>query len=379
MVPMLVRTTVLVVVVLALVGGSRIPIGAAAASGEFPEADRAALTAIIEKGMTEKRLPGLNVGIWIPGRGTLVQPFGTGDLETGAPMAIGDHVRIASITKSFTATAILQLVDEDKLRLDDPLAQFIEGIPNGERITIRHLLNMTSGIYDFPADPQFMADITADPLMAFGPDDVIAILRRNKPNFEPGAEVVYCDTNYILLGVILEQVSGRKAAEIITEDFIAPLKLTGTSFPDTPAMPEPYAHGYYAGEDARGPFEDFTISNPNLPWTAGAMIATLEDLRVWAKVLATGSELSPATQQERLTFKPFTTGNEGASYGLGILNYSGFLGPYGMIFGYTTAIFHLPEADATFVISGNQSTNFSMAATEIFLELARQLYPERFE
>ena len=130
---------------------------------------------------------------------------------------------------------------------------------------------------------------------------------------------------------------------------------------------------------SKGPFEDFTVSNPNLPWTAGAMISTLEDLRVWAKVLATGSELSPATQRERLTFRPFTTGNEGASYGLGILNYSGFLGHYGMIFGYTTAIFHLPEADATFVISGNQSTNFSMAATEIFLDLARHLYPERFE
>ena len=357
----------------------RSPIGAAAASEEFPDADRTALTAIIEKGMIDKRLPGLNVGIWIPGRGTLVRALGEGNLETGAPMDIADHVRIASITKTFTATAILQLVDQGKLSLDDTLARFIDGIPNGERITIRNLLNMTSGIYDFPADPQFMEAITADPLMAFGPDDVIAILRRNQPNFEPGAEVVYCDTNYILLGVILEAVSGRKAAEIITHDFIEPLRLKGTSFPDTPAMPEPYAHGYYAGEDARGPFEDFTVSNPNLPWTAGAMISTLEDLRVWAKVLATGTELSPATQRERLTFRPFTTGNEGASYGLGILNYSGFLGHYGMIFGYTTAIFYLPEADATFVISGNQSTNFSMAATEIFLELAQYLYPERFK
>lgn len=353
--------------------------GGSAAEEAFPESDRSALTAIVDKAMADKRLPGLSVGIWIPGRGTLVQSFGKGDLETGAPMAIADHVRIASVTKTFTATAILQLVDQGRLGLDDTLAKFIEGIPNGDRITIRNLLGMTSGIYDFPADPQFMEDITADPLMEFGAHDVIAILRHNEPSFEPGAEVVYCDTNYILLGVILERVSGRKAADIITEDFITPLRLAGTSFPDTPAMPEPYAHGYYAGEDAKGPFEDFTVSNPNLPWTAGAMISTLEDLRVWVKVLATGTELSPETQRERLTFRPFTTGNEGASYGLGILNYSGFLGHYGMIFGYTTAIFHLPETDATFVILGNQSTNFSMAATEIFLDLARHLYPARFE
>ena len=161
--------------------------------------------------MAEKRLPGVNVGIWIPGRGTWVRSFGKADLATGAPMEIADHLRIASVTKTFTATAILQLVDAGKLSLDDTLSTFIEGIPNGDRITIRNLLGMTSGIYDFPADEQFMKDIAADPLMAFSADDVIAILRRNKPNFEPGAEVVYCDTNFIVLGVILEKVSGRQA------------------------------------------------------------------------------------------------------------------------------------------------------------------------
>jgi len=325
------------------------------------------------------RLPGLNVGIWIPGRGTFVRSFGKADLETGAPMEIADHVRIASVTKTFTATAILQLVDAGKLSLDDTLSSFIEGIPNGDRITIRNLLSMTSGLYDFPADEQFLKEITADPLMAFKPDDVIAILRRNKPNFEPGAEVVYCDTNFFVLGVILEKVSGRAAAEIITNDLIAPLKLAHTSFPQTPDVPEPFAHGYYAGEDARGPFEDFTRQNPDLPWTAGAMISTLDDLRVWVKAIASGARLSPETQRERLTFRPFTTGNEGASYGLGILNYSGFLGHYGMIFGYTTAAYYLPEADATFVVWANQSTNSSTAATEIFLELAKYLYPERFK
>jgi D-alanyl-D-alanine carboxypeptidase len=365
--------------VLALLAGCFGYPSTAGASEEFPEADQKALTEIVETAMADMRLPGLNVGIWIPGRGTFVRSFGKADLETGAPMEIADHVRIASVTKTFTATAILQLVDAGKLSLDDTLSSFIEGIPNGDRITIRNLLSMTSGLYDFPADEQFLKEITADPLMAFKPDDVIAILRRNKPNFEPGAEVVYCDTNFFVLGVILEKVSGRAAAEIITNDLIAPLKLAHTSFPQTPDVPEPFAHGYYAGEDARGPFEDFTRQNPDLPWTAGAMISTLDDLRVWVKAIASGARLSPETQRERLTFRPFTTGNEGASYGLGILNYSGFLGHYGMIFGYTTAAYYLPEADATFVVWANQSTNSSTAATEIFLELAKYLYPERFK
>ena len=353
-------------------------LAAAGASEEFPAADQKALTEIVEKGMAAERQPGLNVGIWIPGRGTWVRSFGKADLATGAPMAIGDHVRIASVTKTFTATAILQLVDAGKLSLDDKLARYIDGIPNGERITVRNLLGMTSGIYDFPLDRKFMEEIAKNPLMSFSPDDVIAILRRNQPAFAPGEKVVYCDTNFILLGVILEKASGRAAAEVIEKDILDPLKLDHTSFPDTPAMPDPFAHGYYAGEDAKGPLEDFTRSNPNLPWTAGAMISTLEDLRIWAKVLATGSLLSPATQAERLAFQPFTE-MKNASYELGILNFSGFIGHYGMIFGYTTAVFYLPEADATFVLEGNQSTNSSMATTEIFLQFAKYLYPDKFK
>ena len=348
----------------------------AAAEG-FPAADQAALTAIVEQAMVGKRLPGVAVGVWIPGRGTWARAFGTGDLATGAPMDVADHVRIASVTKTFTATAILQLVNEGKLGLDDTLERFIPGIPNGERITVRDLLAMTSGIYDFTVDEQFLSDITADPLMAFTADDVIAILKRNEPDFAPGEKVVYCDTNFILLGVILEKVSGRDAADLIREDFIAPLKLTGTSFPDTPDMPAPFAHGYYAGEDAKGPLEDFTRSNPDLPWTAGAMISTLDDLRVWAKAIGTGALISPALQRERTTFRPFTD-NPSASYGLGLLGIAGFVGHWGMIFGYTTAMYYLPEEDATIVVWGNQSTNGSTAATEIFVEIARYLYPDRF-
>jgi len=335
------------------------------------------LTDIVKKGMIEQRQPGLIVGIWVPDRGTFVHAFGTADLATGEPMRQGDHMRIASVTKTFTATAILQLVDQGKLSLADPLAKFIDGIPNGEKITIRNMLDMSSGIFDFTIDQTFMDKVNADPLMDFSPDDVIEILRRNKADFAPGEKVIYCDTNFILLGVILEKVSGENAITYIMENVVAPATLTHTTFPASPDMPAPYAHGYYGGEDAKGPLEDFTRSNPELPWTAGAMVSTLEDLRIWAKVLATGTLLTPALQAERLTFHQFTNMKR-ASYGLGILNFSGFVGHYGMIFGYTTAMFYLPESDATIVVLGNQSSNAGLAATEIFLELAKYLYPERF-
>src|SRR5262245_96312 len=126
-----------------------VSLASAAIAQDFPEPDQQALTAIVEKGMVDQRQPGLIVGIWAPGRGTLVRAFGKGDLKTDVAMALDDHMRIASVTKTFTATAILKLVDAGKLKLDDTLGQFITGIPNGDRITIRNMLDMTSGIFDF--------------------------------------------------------------------------------------------------------------------------------------------------------------------------------------------------------------------------------------
>ena len=245
----------------------------------FPPDQEAAIVKIVEDGMAAQRQPGLNVGIWIPGRGEFVRAFGVGDIATKTPMAVNDHIRIASITKTFVAVTTLRLVDQGKLKLDDSLATWIEGIPNGDRITIRQLLGMRSGIFDFTSDEKFLADFTADPLMAFSPEDVVAIVKRHEPDFVPGEKVSYCDTNYIFLGMIIEKVTGRPVEDVIRDEIIVPLKLAETSFPTTPAMPEPYARGYYAGEDGKGEIRDYTATNPAVAWTAGAMISTLGDLK----------------------------------------------------------------------------------------------------
>jgi D-alanyl-D-alanine carboxypeptidase len=352
---------------------------AALARDEFSSAEQSALTAIVEKGMTEQRQPGVIAGIWIPGRGSWTAAFGKADIEADRPMDQADHVRIASITKTFVATAILQLVDRGKLSLDDKLAAYVEGIQNGEKITLRQLLGMTSGIYDFTGDRQFLKDFAANPLMPFGPQDVVAIVRRHVPEFAPGAKVAYCDTNYVFLGVVLEKVAGKPVAQVIEEQIFTPLKLRGTSFPATAMMPSPFARGYYAGEDGKGELKDYTSTDPNVAWAAGAMISTLDDLHVWAKVFATGALLKPETHIEQLRFG--TVGDSGGlniGYGLGIAKFGDFIGHNGAILGYTTAMLYLPDADAIFVIEGNQSSNFSNAATEILFALAMQLFPERF-
>ena len=135
-------------------------------------------------------------------------------------------------------TRMRELFDA-QLNLDDKLAAYVDGIPNGEKITLRQLLGMTSGIYDFTGDQQFGKDFAANPLMPFGPQDVVAIVKRHVPEFVPGAKVAYCDTNYVLLGVVLEKAAGKSAAQVIEEQILTPLKLRDTSFPATAMMPVP--------------------------------------------------------------------------------------------------------------------------------------------
>jgi D-alanyl-D-alanine carboxypeptidase len=351
----------------------------ALAAENFSAEEEAAIVKIVEDGMSAQRQPGLVVGISIPGRGEFSRAFGVGDTTTKTPMKRDDHIRIASITKTFVAVAALRLVDQSKLKLDDTLATWIEGIPNGDKITIRELLGMRSGIFDFTSDPKFLADFTADPLMAFSLHDVVAIVQRHEPDFAPGEKVVYCDTNYYFIGAIVEKVTGRPIADVIRDEILAPLNMAHTSFPTTAAMPEPFARGYYAGEDGKGELKDFTASNPAVAWSAGAMISTLDDLRIWAKALATGALLKPETHAEQLKFGTITTKPFQIGYGLGIANFGGLVGHNGAIFGYTTAMFYVPAADATLVVEGNLASNFSNSATEIAYALAKRLMPDKVE
>ena len=177
-------------------------------------------------------------------------------------MALTDHVRIASITKTFTATAILRQVQRGRLSLADKLARWVPKIPNARKITVRQLLAMRSGIYDFTSDAAFNAAFEANPLMSFKPRDIIPIIRRHKPLFAPGERTQYADSNYILLGMILESVTGHSAESVITRDVIARAGLRHTSFPTKPAMRKPFSHGYYAGSDGEGPIRDYTAVEP---------------------------------------------------------------------------------------------------------------------
>ncbi|MFE2879564.1 serine hydrolase domain-containing protein [Streptomyces roseus] len=345
--------------------------GTDAVFAQLTPAVAARLDAAIRKVMHETGVPGVTVGLWAPGKGSYVKTFGVADKATRAPMATDLHVRIGSETKTFTVTALLQLVDQKKTGLDDPIGKYVTGVPNGDRITLRQLAGMRSGLFNYSLDEDFIRRLQADPERGMTPRQLLDFSFRHPVQFPPGARFDYSNTNLILLGLVVEKVTGRPLHEVIAQDVLAPAGLRHTVFPTSAAMPDPYAHGY-TDQTASGRIEDSTHWNPSWAWAAGAMISDLQDLRSWARTLATGRLLTPATQAERLKTTPMDI--PGAGYGLGIFNVQGWIGHNGSIPGYEVLPVYLPQARATMVILLNTddqyenqepSTLFGQAVTSI--------------
>ena len=343
----------------------------------FPADVQLALHEIVDRRLAETDTPGVLVGVWFPGHGTWLHAGGIGDLTTGAPVRLDDHVRIASITKTFVATVVLQLVDEGLLGLDDPLEDYVPGVPNGAQITIRQVLGMDAGIADYIAVPELAQEYQVNPVIDFGPGQILEVIRESTPDFAPGDAVHYSNSNYILLGFVIAAVSGRSPEVEIKERILDPLGMAETSFPRTPVMPEPYMHGYFSAK-LGDPLIDVTRSNPAFPWTAGAMISTLHDMRTWAIALADGSLLTPETHQTRLETRALTTAPTHLGYGLGVLTFNGLIGHNGGIPGYNSWLLHDPATELTLVIVVNLASETGGAADLFLRDMLELLLPDRF-
>ncbi|MER5733387.1 serine hydrolase domain-containing protein [Streptomyces sp. NPDC002138] len=316
--------------------------------GNFPQLTPAVATrldAAVRSAMAETRTPGVIVGLWAPGRGSYVRAFGVADKATGAPMDPGLRMRIGSETKTFTVTALLRLVDRGKVRLDDAISGYVPGVPNGDRITLRELAGMRSGLFNYSEDADFNKVLDTEPRKPLAPQQLLDYAFRHPVRFQPGTRFEYSNTNLILLGLVVEKVTGRPLHDVITQDVLEPAGLHHTLFPTGAGFPEPHAHGY-TGQATRE--VDATDWNPSWAWAAGAMISDLQDLRSWARTLATGALLTPATQAERLRTTPI--GVPGAGYGLGVFDVQGWIGHNGSIPGYESLTVYLPQARATLVV-----------------------------
>lgn len=329
------------------------------------------------------RASALYVGIWDPEKGTFRRAYGQA-VRDDVPATIEDSLRIASITKTFTATVVLQLAGEGKLSLTDTVAEHLPNLvnthPNLRPITVEQLLSMRSGLPDYWENASGIGrDIVADPMQVWTPAELVAAALRDDVA-EPGT-AGYSNTNYVLLQLIAEEVTDQPLRELIADRLTEPLGLRHTVLPpdDDTALPEPAAHGYLnqacvdlaaavgvGGVDAGTDTTDWNISYTQ---GAGGMTSTLTDVGRWAATTS-GTDLLPENAEQRLDTHDIGLGD--IEYGLGIERYGSWYGHDGEALGWQTIALHNPSTGVTFVAAVNACSGMR----DDLLGLLRTLYPD---
>jgi D-alanyl-D-alanine carboxypeptidase len=232
-------------------------------------------------------------------------------------MRPGDSFRIGSLTKTYVATLLLQLAEEGRLALDDAVASVLPGlVPGGDKITIRQLLNHTSGLFDYEKDPRVLAPYFGGDLAHhWAPRKLVRIAVSHRPLFTPGTRHSYSNTNYLVAGLIVEAVTGSTLERVLDRRLFTPLRLRRTAFQTSPRRPVPDAHGYYVF--GKPPAADITGLSP-YPWAAGAIVANAADVATFYGALLSGRLLNADSLRQLKT--TVAEGKDAESrYGLGIM------------------------------------------------------------
>lgn len=250
---------------------------------------------------------------------------GLADVTRKRPMRPADRFRIASVTKSYTASVVLQLIAEGKLALSDSVeGRLPKLVPNGKRITIRQLLNHTSGLFELESDRQIMKPYYAGELDHYwSMRQLVQRAVTHKPLFAPGTQHSYSNTNYVVAGLIVEAVTGNSFGAELRSRIFQPLHLDQTSYPTTPRMPTPYAHGYTVlGEQAGF---DITHFSPSLFPASGAIISSVGDVADFYRALLSGRLLRPELLKAMTTTVrtgPLDAATGATGYGFGLMRWS---------------------------------------------------------
>ena len=321
------------------------------------------------------RPPGVLAAVRTAGQAPWMQAFGLSDVASATPMALNSTFPIRSVTKSFTVTLILQMSQSGRLSLDDKIERYIAGVPNGNLISLADLAGMQSGLVDYSAQPGFQSVFLEDTLHVWTPQQLVAFSFAVPPTFLPGAQYQYSNTNTVLLGMVVEAVSGLPLADVLAAQILKPLALTGTTYPSSAVLPPPTPTGY--GVDVTtGVAEAQPPISPSSLAGSGAMASTLVDLLAWGDALGSGTVLTASLQaQRKAQSRPVTNGPEYDNYGLGIGQIGNWWGHTGSGVGFQVATLNLAALDATVSVMVNATPDKSPRhdlniAQELFERLA---------
>lgn len=247
-----------------------------------------------DEAVRSRTTAGLVVGISDHGRPLVIKGYGSANLETMTPVSADTVFRIGSVTKQFTAAAILLLAERGRLSIDDPLSRFFPGFPRGREVTVRNLLNHTSGIHNYTAQKDFLTLTSRRELMTVQYVDLIAHLE-TVYDFVPGTSFSYSNSGYMLLGAIVEQVSGQPYANFLQSNVLVPAGLADTKVDDLAEIVPNRASGYEKAPAAPAGFVNAEYISMSAAGAAGAVRSTAADLLRWHAALLGGKLLKPAS------------------------------------------------------------------------------------
>lgn len=340
------------------------------------------------------KFAGATLGVCLADGNCFGLATGFSNLETKTPMKPNDLMLAGSVGKTFAAVVTLQLVKEGKINLDDKIEKYLgkevwfSRLPNAKDITIRQLMNHSSGLVRYEFNPKFLKDLRAAPDKIWKPEELIAYLFDTKATFEAGKDWDYSDTNYIVLGIIIEKVSGKKYYDLVRNRILKPLKFEKT-FPQDKRELKGLIQGY-AGEG-----NDFTgkdtvlengkfIINPQFEWTGGGMVSNSEDLARWAKAMYEGKAFSADLLPQMLDGVPAKLGRD-TKYGLGVIirptQIGLTYGHSGFFPGYMTDMMYFPESKISIAVQVNSSVpqNFGgKSLSRILVESAATITGKQF-
>jgi D-alanyl-D-alanine carboxypeptidase len=287
-----------------------VSVGPAAAQALVHDDLVAKIDALAAAALAQPGAAGISVGVALGDTIILDKGYGQADLENALPATGASAFRIASVTKQFTAAAVLRLAEQHKLALDDDITKYVDYPTQGRAVTIRHLLTHTSGLKSYTDVPGFF-DHTSNDL---SPQQVLDPVRGLPFDFEPGTKWAYCNTGYHLLGLIIERVSGVPYAKYMQDEFFTPLELTHTRYDETHDIIPGRARGYAVmnGVPANAPYLSMTI-----PYSAGGLLSSAGDLVRWQLALNAGKVLFADSRTQMTTPGTLADGSR-TRYGMGL-------------------------------------------------------------
>jgi len=367
--------------------GAHPSLAVAAPSGEMSQELQARLQSVLDAFHSGGTFPGASAAISMPGGNVIALTAGEADTIRHIPMTPEGRMLQGSVGKTYFAALAMQLIGEGRLALEAPVSQYLghydwyDRIPNAEGVTVRHLMTHTSGVMRYEFKEAFTTDLTAQPAKHWQPEELISYVLDEDASFPAGEGWEYSDTNFILLAMIMEGITGQPCYDLIQELFLDPLGLENTVPSDSRTIPG-LIQGYAGPDNPFGGTDEVLLPdgrfviNPQFEWAGGGFASTPSDLAEWARALYTGQAFDSSLLPLMLEGVPARLG-PGSRYGLGVILTDTPAGPAqghsGFFPGYLTEMAYFPDLDVAVALQVNTSVGRALGKSPkaVLVELAQ--------